>query len=565
MAESEFVLKLRAEGLDTIEGLQKKIKSINADFQKATFGTDGFKKAGAELKNYRDALGELRQAGESTNSTMMRQYFRTGLAVRQMVLNGRQDFASLGTSLLQLVQNAGGLKNAIAGIGTAFMGAGGLVFAVVAATSAWNSYNKSQEETAKRRKDILEGIYELQLAIIKTRIELGTVTEEAEIELLRRRKTRIESDIATIEAKRTKTVTVMTGPSRDMKSVTYTQTVPLSDEDLQKQNELKKQSAEIDRAINATEKKLLSDAVNLSREQLKTSEKLDESYAKQTDGQRAIVSALESQYNQTNNVLDKQKILNQLIDENVKLRRRERIEANAGIFTLAPLGNDRKTLMGAWGTSITPISGYGIYNKPELEGARGISANALGSATKEAEKWYDEWMSEAKQYVNVGETMAQNIAMGLRQNQPVIVTIARSIALAMGTAMGKIVTEVIMKSMIAAGASAAAGGVVAALGGGIIGGLFAALATSVAMADGGTIREPIFGVGKSGQTYTFGERGAEYVVPAGGFPSMSAGMPMLMELRKLNKNIATLELRSDYTGLVVGMKRAESVYSRRVF
>jgi len=33
---------------------------------------------------------------------------------------------------------------------------------------------------------------------------------------------------------------------------------------------------------------------------------------------------------------------------------------------------------------------------------------------------------------------------------------------------------------------------------------------------GGVIREPIFGIGKSGQTYTFGEKGSEVVIPTGG-------------------------------------------------
>lgn len=35
------------------------------------------------------------------------------------------------------------------------------------------------------------------------------------------------------------------------------------------------------------------------------------------------------------------------------------------------------------------------------------------------------------------------------------------------------------------------------------------------MANGGMIREPVFGVGASGQRYLFGERGPEYIVPAG--------------------------------------------------
>jgi hypothetical protein len=37
-----------------------------------------------------------------------------------------------------------------------------------------------------------------------------------------------------------------------------------------------------------------------------------------------------------------------------------------------------------------------------------------------------------------------------------------------------------------------------------------------AMANGGLIREPVFGVGASGDTYSFGERGPEWVVPSGG-------------------------------------------------
>ena len=35
------------------------------------------------------------------------------------------------------------------------------------------------------------------------------------------------------------------------------------------------------------------------------------------------------------------------------------------------------------------------------------------------------------------------------------------------------------------------------------------------MATGGIINEPIFGVGQSGRTYSFGERGAEAVTPLG--------------------------------------------------
>jgi hypothetical protein len=35
------------------------------------------------------------------------------------------------------------------------------------------------------------------------------------------------------------------------------------------------------------------------------------------------------------------------------------------------------------------------------------------------------------------------------------------------------------------------------------------------MAHGGLIREPVFGVGASGDTYSFGERGPEWVVPSG--------------------------------------------------
>ena len=36
------------------------------------------------------------------------------------------------------------------------------------------------------------------------------------------------------------------------------------------------------------------------------------------------------------------------------------------------------------------------------------------------------------------------------------------------------------------------------------------------MAHGGTINEPILGVGQSGQRYSFGERGSETVIPNGG-------------------------------------------------
>jgi hypothetical protein len=37
----------------------------------------------------------------------------------------------------------------------------------------------------------------------------------------------------------------------------------------------------------------------------------------------------------------------------------------------------------------------------------------------------------------------------------------------------------------------------------------------LAMARGGWIREPVFGIGRSGTTYSFGERGPERVTPAG--------------------------------------------------
>jgi hypothetical protein len=38
---------------------------------------------------------------------------------------------------------------------------------------------------------------------------------------------------------------------------------------------------------------------------------------------------------------------------------------------------------------------------------------------------------------------------------------------------------------------------------------------AIGFADGGQINEPIFGMGKSGQTYTFGERGSETIIPNG--------------------------------------------------
>ncbi len=54
--------------------------------------------------------------------------------------------------------------------------------------------------------------------------------------------------------------------------------------------------------------------------------------------------------------------------------------------------------------------------------------------------------------------------------------------------------------LIRAGATDAWGGFTGALG----------------FAEGGQINEPIFGIGKSGQTYTFGERGSETIIPNGG-------------------------------------------------
>lgn len=44
----------------------------------------------------------------------------------------------------------------------------------------------------------------------------------------------------------------------------------------------------------------------------------------------------------------------------------------------------------------------------------------------------------------------------------------------------------------------------------------AAYANALGFANGGTINEPIWGVGRSGRRYTFGERGPETVVPGGG-------------------------------------------------
>ena len=61
------------------------------------------------------------------------------------------------------------------------------------------------------------------------------------------------------------------------------------------------------------------------------------------------------------------------------------------------------------------------------------------------------------------------------------------------------------------------------------------------MANGGIISEPIIGVGKSGRTYSFGEKGSETVIPhgasAGGITiniqNMSGSHNDLQNLRKV--------------------------------
>ena len=49
----------------------------------------------------------------------------------------------------------------------------------------------------------------------------------------------------------------------------------------------------------------------------------------------------------------------------------------------------------------------------------------------------------------------------------------------------------------------------------LVGAAFKALRPHLGFAEGGRITEPIFGVGKSGKTYSFGERGSETVIPDG--------------------------------------------------
>jgi hypothetical protein len=52
---------------------------------------------------------------------------------------------------------------------------------------------------------------------------------------------------------------------------------------------------------------------------------------------------------------------------------------------------------------------------------------------------------------------------------------------------------------------------------------------TVGMANGGVISEPVFGVGRSGRNYTFGENGSEYVTPADQVTPASPGMPPMTQ------------------------------------
>ena len=76
---------------------------------------------------------------------------------------------------------------------------------------------------------------------------------------------------------------------------------------------------------------------------------------------------------------------------------------------------------------------------------------------------------------------------------------------------------------------------------------------------GGLITEPIFGFGRSGRTYTFGERGPETVIP--GTPDSNLMRQVLAELRQLNRHAAAAP---DRTGSAVGTA-LDGVASRALY
>ena len=56
------------------------------------------------------------------------------------------------------------------------------------------------------------------------------------------------------------------------------------------------------------------------------------------------------------------------------------------------------------------------------------------------------------------------------------------------------------------------------------------------MAEGGIIKEPIKGVGKSGQKYMFGESGMEAVMPMRKIAAVSGGMMGVIKAKKMDES-----------------------------
>lgn len=74
----------------------------------------------------------------------------------------------------------------------------------------------------------------------------------------------------------------------------------------------------------------------------------------------------------------------------------------------------------------------------------------------------------------------------------------------------------------------------------------------VAMRNGGTITEPIMGIGASGRTYSFGENGIEHVMPAGG---AGAGRAVNVNVTFTGPIGSGYELRTWFTGMVDDLAR----------
>ena len=66
---------------------------------------------------------------------------------------------------------------------------------------------------------------------------------------------------------------------------------------------------------------------------------------------------------------------------------------------------------------------------------------------------------------------------------------------------------------------------------------------SKAMANGGIINEPIFGIGKSGQTYMMGERGSEAVVPLNGKSSLGTNVVININIAKVTSDVDLQQIK----------------------